>query len=405
MMMVNKMKNHIQSKPSPGEFSKGMKYILINIPTGGRLHKNHSNGSHHINPKANMESQIQILVRWITKHQIVSFFLITFVITWGLGFSFWAVFREGRMLLAPLVFLATCGPALAGIIINIVTGSHHTVEHRLVSWGVFLGIWIFVVAIFIAHSIIINGAPVSLRMIGVIVISTLPVAFITSMTYTRSPICGRFQQQLTRIRDILGWIVLSLLLLPGLSLISIIISSILGRPLSFLSNLPTTGISLLGWIALEFLYQFYFFNGTGEEVGWRGFVLPRLQMYTSPLVASLLISLFWVPWHLFLWLAEGRVIQTVSFWAWSYLLHVPSGVTICWLFNRSHGRVLVAGTAHAADNTALALPMFGNLDPLVLCLPYYAFSAVIVFMDRMWKKLPIDHPAVDKTVELPNIEG
>jgi hypothetical protein len=44
------------------------------------------------------------LTDWIKGHQIISFFVITFAITWGLGFSYIAVYN-GNFLLAPLAFL------------------------------------------------------------------------------------------------------------------------------------------------------------------------------------------------------------------------------------------------------------------------------------------------------------
>jgi hypothetical protein len=48
----------------------------------------------------------------------VSFFIITLVISWGLGFTPGAVYQRGQDLLAPLAFIAACGPALAGILIS-----------------------------------------------------------------------------------------------------------------------------------------------------------------------------------------------------------------------------------------------------------------------------------------------
>jgi hypothetical protein len=63
------------------------------------------------------------LTNWIKDYQDAAFFLITFIITWGLGFSFNAVMNQGKELLAPLVFVALCGPALAGIIISAVSNT------------------------------------------------------------------------------------------------------------------------------------------------------------------------------------------------------------------------------------------------------------------------------------------
>ncbi len=189
---------------------------------------------------------------------------------------------------------------------------------------------------------------------------------------------------------------MALILMPSLCLISVAFSQLLGRASNSFSALPASGISLIGWTALKFLYQFCFFNGTGEEVGWRGFALSRLQMHVSPLIATLLLSFIWVPWHVFLWQAEGRSINTLSFWLMSYLINIPASVIICWIFNRSQGSILAAGIAHAAANTVTA--MFENLDSNVLALRVYVFVIVIVFADRIWRKLPMDHPAVYKDV-------
>jgi membrane protease YdiL (CAAX protease family) len=68
-----------------------------------------------------------------------------------------------------------------------------------------------------------------------------------------------------------------------------------------------------------FLYQFFFFNATGEEAGWRGFALPRMQSLTSPLVACLVVNISWALWHLFFWMAEGRPVSSPEYWAQTYL--------------------------------------------------------------------------------------
>jgi membrane protease YdiL (CAAX protease family) len=335
------------------------------------------------------------LTDWVMNHQIIVFFILTFLITWGLGFSYGAVMKHGKIFLAPLVFVATCGPGLAGIIITAVSGRRPKMGHRSTPWVGFFTAWIMAAIVFLAHYAFVNRAPLSPTWLGLAIVSVVPVAFIISRAYSRSPAVRSYLAPLIRTKGVFPGIILALTLIPGLSLISVAISRLLGRPSVSFSGLPATGITLIGWIALKFLYQFFFFNGTGEEVGWRGFALPRLQGRVSPLIASLAISLFWVPWHVFLWQAEGQPIQAWSYWIMSYLIHIPAGVIICWLYNRSQGSILVAGIAHAAANTALAL--LRNLDLTVLTLTIFAFVMVIVLVDRMWQKLPLDHPAVAKS--------
>jgi membrane protease YdiL (CAAX protease family) len=140
------------------------------------------------------------------------------------------------------------------------------------------------------------------------------------------------------------------------------------------------------------LSWFFFFNATGEEAGWRGFALPRMQSLISPLVACLVLNLFWGLWHLFPWMAEGRPVFTPEYWGRTYLELLPGTVVLGWLYNRSRGSILVAGIAHAAANTTYAF--FPNLDWTVYNWTVAVAALVMIVVDRMWKKLPSDHPAV-----------
>lgn len=335
---------------------------------------------------------------WVKEHQLISFFILTFLITWGLGFSYSAVLKQRQFLMVPLVFIATCGPAIAGIIIKVISDSRQKSKgNKRNSWISFFVALIVSLIVCLANIVFINNVPFSPMLVGIFIVSVIPVAFIINVMYTRFPVIRNYQIILARFRDIKWWILLAFMLMPVLCLISFAISHLFGRsPNPFTVALPVTGFTLIGWVVLKFMYQFFFFNGTGEEVGWRGFALPRLQLRFSSLTAALLLSLIWVPWHIFLWQAEGRSINTFAFWQMSYLIHVPSSVIICWIFNRSRGSILIAGITHASANTVMA--MFGGFDITVLAIMLYAFSVVIIFKDRMWRKLPNNHPAVYQEV-------
>ena len=69
---------------------------------------------------------------------------------------------------------------------------------------------------------------------------------------------------------------------------------------------------------------------------------------------------------------------------------------IVWICNRAKGSILVAGITHAAANTAFAfLP---PLDYPVYNVTLSVVVLVMILVDRMWKKLPADHPAVYQTL-------
>lgn len=331
--------------------------------------------------------------KWIGSHQVTAFFIITFVITWGLGFSYKAV-MSGKYLVLPLMFLATCGPALAGIIVACISGSSRSSAKKRISWIALCISWIVVTLVFIANHVFINKGPVSTALVVLVAISVLPVAFIVNLVYTRFPVVRGFQLKSLRSGANPAWILIALLVFPLLTLISALICRLLGQQSTLISSLPATGFGLAGWIAVKLLSQFFFFNGTGEEAGWRGFALPRLQAYTSPLVAGLVLALLWVPWHLFLWIGEGRDVLSISFWVSSYMLHIPSAIILCWCYNRSRGSVLIAGIAHASANTVVALLQPSEQNIMVIVL--FVFAAAIVMTDKMWKRLPEEHPATQK---------
>jgi membrane protease YdiL (CAAX protease family) len=332
------------------------------------------------------------LTNWIKGHQVTAFFVITFAISWGLGFTLDPVLKKGVFLLAPLAFIALCGPALAGIIISAVCNNQSKQGTKRTYWIAFLVAWVLSALVFLANNTFINHAPFSPVMVGFTFVLVVPVAFVIGMAYSRIPAVKSYLASLTRPRGAWGWSLLALVLTPALVLISILINSLLGRQPIAAHQFPDTGLVLIGLVAVKFFYQFFFFNATGEEAGWRGFALPRMQSFMSPLIACLILNFFWPLWHVFLWSAEGKDIFSLAYWIKTYLELLPATVIIGWLYNRGKGSILVAGITHAAANTAFAF--FPNLDWTVYDLTVAVAALVMILTDRMWKKLPSDHPAV-----------
>jgi membrane protease YdiL (CAAX protease family) len=92
-----------------------------------------------------------------------------------------------------------------------------------------------------------------------------------------------------------------------------------------------------------------------EEVGWRGFALPRLQSRYGPIVGTVILGTLHSLWHLPLFftreLGPTSLPQFTGF--------VGAGITLTvlytWLFNHTHGSVLFATLAHGCSNGALAV--------------------------------------------------
>jgi membrane protease YdiL (CAAX protease family) len=334
---------------------------------------------------------------WVRGHQITAFFIITFAITWGLGFSY-SAFYQGMFLLMPLSFIATCGPALAGIIITALANTEPRQGSSRASRIAFLIAWVVSALVWLVYVTLDSLAPFSPALAGLTFVSVVPVAFVISMAYSRIPAVKRYLSSLIQLRGVWGWSLPALVLFPALLLLSIPVSTFLGRQPIATHQFHQTGLALVGLIAVGFLYQFLFFNATGEEVGWRGFALPRLQSRTSPLIASLILAFFWVPWHFVLWQAQGQAVMSWNFWIANSSLIILSSIITAWFYNRSKGSILVAGIIHAAENTNARLLLI--LDWNMYLVLKAVVALVCILAGRMWKKLPSEHPAVYQDLAL-----
>ncbi len=126
-----------------------------------------------------------------------------------------------------------------------------------------------------------------------------------------------------------------------------------------------------------FLFAFMIFPGSalGEELGWRGFVLPRMQARHSALKASLLIGILWGPWHLPLWLT-GSEGHPISLYVPFVVAVIASSVFYTWLYNNTGGSLLIVVLYHAASN----LPITVLITPLgsQMAQPFLIYVALTV---------------------------
>ncbi len=90
-----------------------------------------------------------------------------------------------------------------------------------------------------------------------------------------------------------------------------------------------------------------------EETAWRGYALPRLQRRFNPLVASLVLGVFWGLWHLPLFFISDSFQSSIPFVGF-LISTIATSVIIGWLFNRARGSVLIAALFHGVTDVAIA---------------------------------------------------
>jgi uncharacterized protein len=151
------------------------------------------------------------------------------------------------------------------------------------------------------------------------------------------------------------------------------------------------GLSMFFWAGLIILNLLQ--GATGEEAGWRGFALPRLQKSHGPVKASLILGLIWSFWHLPLWLISGYsgpdlliyvLVFSVSMISLTFLL--------TWLSSKTPNSLIPIVITHFFFNASLNLVDARGLG-LVPTLPLFAITAgvylltaILVWSARGWFK-------------------
>jgi membrane protease YdiL (CAAX protease family) len=103
-------------------------------------------------------------------------------------------------------------------------------------------------------------------------------------------------------------------------------------------------------IALTFLiFVLLGFLINTEEVAWRGFALPRLQVRYGALLAALLITIPEVLLHVPLFWVQDSFIQTVGL-GWFSAFSVAAVFIYVYVFNMTKGSLLIVTLLHASQN-------------------------------------------------------
>jgi len=152
-----------------------------------------------------------------------------------------------------------------------------------------------------------------------------------------------------------------------------------GQPLRELIGKPY----ILGTIFLPWLLQGIIIPSLGEETGWRGLALPRLQAKYGPVLAAIILGALQGLWHLpilFTPLLGPFSLEKLI----TFVLTATGGVFLYnWVFNNARGSVMIAILTHASSNAASRMleevvPLGSNLPA-----PFQALSLewinVIIF--------------------------
>jgi len=108
------------------------------------------------------------------------------------------------------------------------------------------------------------------------------------------------------------------------------------------------GFGLLAMILAHFLVV-----GLGEEIGWRGYALARLQEQHPAWRASVILGVIWGFWHLPTFLFAGGFVEGLGTAFGFVIITIPVAVIYTWLYNSTGGSIFVVALWSTATTLAI----------------------------------------------------
>ena len=179
---------------------------------------------------------------------------------------------------------------------------------------------------------------------------------------------GALFRRLGQVRNPLIWYAVVLVLLPVLWLVAVGVPTLLGLA-SIAFAFPVVGV--FG----------SFVAGLSEELGWRGFALPRMQASLPALAASLLLGVLWSLWHLPLLIALGSVTLTSPGLVWfiGFVLGTTAySVLFAWVYNNTRGSLFLMVLFHAVGDIAPSTILYYPGTTWIVPILYVILNWVVV---------------------------
>ena len=172
---------------------------------------------------------------------------------------------------------------------------------------------------------------------------TIAALFVTGLYEGKPGIAALLGQFLRRPVGI-QWFLIAIFGMAGLFFLAYRISIWFGYPQPPAPELPISPILAAPVLLIVSLLT------NGEEVGWRGFALPRLQARYSAFNSSLILGLVWAVFHLPLFWTIGST-QAGQPMAGFFVAVLAMSVIVTWLYNNTGGSLLIVTLFHASANT------------------------------------------------------
>ncbi len=140
---------------------------------------------------------------------------------------------------------------------------------------------------------------------------------------------------------------------------------------------------------------FFIVAGLGQELGWTGFLIPRLQARFNALVSSVMRAVLVAIWHLPLfiyskfqptavidlpysrWIAQAGLLVAILITTMLFL--IPWSIFSTWIFNNTKGSILLVAVLHGSEIWVVYWMLSTGINPNNLH-NYWGYGAVMVLI-------------------------
>jgi len=331
------------------------------------------------------------LISLFQNHSLMAYLVLSFLISW----IFWFIepgLRSGDGVTSTFfIQLGTFGPIFAAMFVSAFQSSEQQstpLWKRLLAGGLALGAAVF--SNWLLAEYIFDEASQPGNLFLLALLTLIPALIFFSVGCSRRGV-HELLNSLTHINFNPLWFLVAFFIMPFLSAVGILLTSLItGKSLStWVTSVQANPI--ISSIVLVFFATALYGGPLGEEAGWRGFALPRLLKRFDPLLASVYLGLIWGIWHLPLHVT-GYYNQVFGS-PWGGLLvrlftNVPLAIIFTWLYNHTHGNLLVMVILHTMVNvtSGLVAPEVGMYITTTIAV------VMTVIFDRMYKKSEASMP-------------
>ncbi len=161
------------------------------------------------------------------------------------------------------------------------------------------------------------------------------------------------------------------------------IGALFGQPLPEIGGFP--------WWSLLPVFVTMLLSNVWEEIGWRGFALPRLQEKYTDLAIVFIMGLLWSLWHLPLMLDPSSPMSGLP-WYGEIIFSLSLTVIYTWLYQNTGRSLFFVSVFHAMSNTvAFALAELGFFVAsylfVVSVTTAVALAVVLIYGPRRFARL------------------